>query len=55
MPALSGVVMQGEPVDECLERARGAIALHIQGMVANGMLVPEERVQPRLATVTLAA
>ncbi len=55
VPTLPGVVTQGETVDECVERAREAIALHIEGLVARGMPVPEERVRPRLATVSVAA
>ena len=31
VPALPGVVTQGETVEECQERAREAIALHIEG------------------------
>lgn len=52
--ALPGVVTQGETVDECLRRARKAIVLHIEGLVARGMPVPEERLRPRLATVSVA-
>ncbi len=55
VPALPGIVTQGETVDECMERARKAIALHIEGLVAMGMPVPEERVRPQLATVSVAA
>ncbi len=55
VPALPGIVTQGETVDECVERAREAIALHIEGLVAMGMPVPEERVRPQLATVSVAA
>ena len=55
VPALPGVVTQGETVEECLERAREAIGLHIEGLIARGMPVPEERVQPQLAIVSVAA
>jgi antitoxin HicB len=55
VPALPGVVTQGESVEECLDRAREAIALHIEGLLARGMPVPEERIQPQLATVSVAA
>ena len=55
VPALPGVVTQGETVDECLERAHASIALHIEGLVARGTPVPEERVRPQLATVSVAA
>jgi len=55
VPALPGVVTQGETVDECMERARKAIALHIEGLVARRMPVPEETIQPHLAIVSVAA
>ena len=55
VPALPGVVTQGETVEGCLERAREAIALHIEGLVARGKQVPEERSQPQLATVSETA
>jgi antitoxin HicB len=55
VPALPGVVTQGETVEECLERAREAIGLHIEGLLARGMAVPEERIQPQLATISVAA
>jgi predicted RNase H-like HicB family nuclease len=37
VPALPGVVTHGETVDECLERACEAIALHIDGLLARGI------------------
>jgi antitoxin HicB len=54
VPARPGVVTQGETVEECLERAREAIGLHIEGLLARGMAVPEERIQPQLATISVA-
>jgi predicted RNase H-like HicB family nuclease len=53
--AMPGVVTQGGTVEQCLERAREAIALHIEGLLAGGMPVPEQRIQPQLATVNVAA
>ena len=55
VPALPGVVTQGETIEECQERAREAIALHIEGLLARGLPVPEERLQPQLTTVSVAA
>ncbi len=55
MPALPGVVTQGETVEECQERAREAIALHIAGLLARSLPVPEECLQPQLTTVSVAA
>jgi antitoxin HicB len=54
VPAFPGVVTQGETVEECIERAREAITLHIEGLLARGLPVPEERVQPQLAIVSVA-
>ncbi len=42
VPALPGCFTQGETVDECVERAKEAIALHIEGLIAEGLAVPEE-------------
>jgi antitoxin HicB len=55
VPALPGVVTQGETVEQCQARAREAIALHIEGLLARGLPVPEERERPQLATVSVAA
>ncbi len=55
VPALPGVVTQGETVDECQDRAREAIALHIEGLLARGLPVPEEHTQPQLVSVRVAA
>jgi len=55
VPALPGVVTQGDTVDQCLERAREAIGLHIEGLLARGLPVPEVLVQPQLATISVAA
>jgi predicted RNase H-like HicB family nuclease len=55
VPALPGVVTQGATIEECQARAREAIALHIEGLLARGLLVPEERLQPQLTTVSVAA
>ena len=41
VPALSGCFTQGETVEECIERAKEAIALHIEGLITHGLLVPE--------------
>ncbi len=41
VPALPGCFTQGETVEECIERAKEAIALHIEGLIAHGLPVPE--------------
>lgn len=55
VPALPGVVTQGETVEQCLERAQEAIALHLAAMAEDGEQIPEEREKPLLLTVTVAA
>jgi antitoxin HicB len=55
VPALPGVVTQGDSVDDALAMAKDAIRLHIEGLIADGEQVPEERERPQLATVQVAA
>jgi predicted RNase H-like HicB family nuclease len=55
VPALPGVVTQGETVEEALEMAKDAIALYIQDLIADGEPIPVEHVPPQLARVTVAA
>jgi antitoxin HicB len=54
VPALPGIVTQGETVEQCRERAIEAIELHIEGLIADGEPVPEEQGQPQLLTVEVA-
>ncbi len=42
VPALPGCYTQGETVEECIERAKEAIALHIEGLIEDGEPVPED-------------
>jgi antitoxin HicB len=53
VPALPGVITQGETVDACIERAREAISLHIEGLVRDGDPVPEEVLPPQLVTIAI--
>lgn len=55
VPALPGIVTQGDSIDEAIAMAKDAIALHIEGLIAHGEPVPEERVQPQLVTIRVAA
>lgn len=41
-PALPGMVTQATSLPETLERARDAIALHLEGMLADGEALPED-------------
>ncbi len=42
VPALPGCFTQGETMEECLERAKEAIALHIEGLIEEGLPVPDD-------------
>ena len=55
MPALPGCIAEGRTVDACIERAREAIALHIEGLEAHGEPVPEEVDRPQPITIEVAA
>lgn len=52
VPALPGCFSQGETLEECMTHAQEAISLHIEGLTRDGLEVPEERMPPRLLTVT---
>ncbi|HZK67829.1 MAG TPA: type II toxin-antitoxin system HicB family antitoxin [Chloroflexota bacterium] len=54
VPALPGCFTQGETVEECVDRAKEAIALHIEGMIADGEPIPQEQ-HPVILTVEVAA
>ena len=55
VPALPGCFTQGETVEEAIEMAKDAIALHIEGLIAHGLPVPEEKEPPQMMVVTVAA
>ena len=48
VPDLPGCVATGKTIDQALRRIEGAIALHIRGMVQDGLTPP----QPRQRAVT---
>ncbi len=54
VPALPGVVTQGATLEEALAMAREAIQCHIEGLLADGEPIPEERERPRIVTVSVA-
>ena len=51
VPALPGVVTQGETLEEAIANAREAIRCHLEGLLADGEPVPEERAHPQAITV----
>ncbi len=55
VPALPGCVTQGETVEQCIERAKEAIAGYIESLEAHGEPVPEETERPQAITIDVAA
>lgn len=55
VPALSGCITQGDSIEQCIERAREAIAGYIEGLEANGEPVPQETEPPQMLTISVAA
>jgi predicted RNase H-like HicB family nuclease len=55
VPALPGCITQGETVEQCIERAKEAIAGFIEGLRLAGESVPEETERPQAITIDVAA
>ena len=55
VPALPGIVTQGGSVEDAIAQAREAIQVHIEGLLADGEPVPEEREHPQAITISVAA
>lgn len=55
VPALPGCFTRGDTIEECTERAKEAIEVHIAGLIADGEPVPDEAGVPRILSVTVAA
>ena len=55
VPALPGCFTQGETMEEAIERAKEAIALHIEGLVAEVLPVPQEDEHPQAIVIRVAA
>jgi predicted RNase H-like HicB family nuclease len=55
VPALPGVVTQGETLEEAIAMAKDAIRLHVAALRADGEPVPEEREHPQAITISVAA
>lgn len=55
VPALPGVLTFGATIEEAIERAKEAIALHIECLIEDGEPVPEEVQHPQLVQVDVAA
>jgi len=55
VPALPGCFSQGATVEEAIANAREAVALHVEGLIAEGLPVPEEAEAPQAITIRVAA
>jgi antitoxin HicB len=55
VPALPGVVTQGASIEQAIAMAKEAIQCHIEGLLADGEPVPEERQHPQTIIVNVAA
>lgn len=55
VPALPGCRTQGETVEQCIERAKEAIAAWIADATATGEPIPAEVVRPQAITIDVAA
>ena len=55
VPALPGIVTQGDTLEEAIAMAKDAIKCHIEGLLADGEPVPEEKEHPQAIIVSVAA
>lgn len=55
VPSLPGVITEGDTIEEAIAMAKEAIALHIEGLVAHGLPVPEEDTNAQAIVVDVAA
>src|SRR6266516_4407588 len=51
VPALPGIVTEGDTLEEALEMVRDAIALYLEDLTADGEAIPTETTPPQLARV----
>ncbi|MDO8689839.1 MAG: type II toxin-antitoxin system HicB family antitoxin [Dehalococcoidia bacterium] len=53
--SLPGIATEGETFEEAISMAKEAIALHIEGLMAHGLAVPEEATNAQALIVGVAA
>jgi antitoxin HicB len=53
VPALPGVVTEGDTLEEAIAMAREAIELHLEGLMADGVPIPEEDAPTQVLTLTV--
>ncbi len=54
VPALPGIVTQGRDLDDAIARARDAIRCHVNGLLEDGLPVPDEGEPPQVIDVDAA-
>lgn len=55
VPAVPGVITEGDTIEEAIAMARHAIKLHIECLIADGEPVSEESDHPQALVITVAA
>lgn len=55
VPALPGIVTEGDTLEEAIAMAKDAIAGHLGALKASGRPIPEERAHPQALTIRVAA
>ncbi|MBI2940990.1 MAG: type II toxin-antitoxin system HicB family antitoxin [Chloroflexi bacterium] len=51
VPALSGIVTQGRDLEDAIVMARDAIRGHVNGLLKDGLPVPDEGEPPQVLTL----
>ncbi len=55
VPALPGILTQGDTLEEAIVHAKEAISLHLRGMIADGDQLPEDEEGTQSLVVKVAA
>ena len=55
VPTLPGIVTQGRDLQDAIEMARDAIRCHIDGLLKDGLPIPDEDEPPQVLTVDVEA
>lgn len=55
VPALPGILTQGDSLEEAIAMAREAISLHLRGMIADGEEIPKDEVGTQALTIAVDA
>ncbi|MCL4369488.1 MAG: type II toxin-antitoxin system HicB family antitoxin [Chloroflexi bacterium] len=55
VPALLGILTQGDTLEQVIANAREAISLHLRGMIADGEPIPEDEENTQAVTIVVEA